>query len=306
MATYIPQLARANPEHFGISICTVDGQRFDIGDTKVPFSAQSTSKPITYAIACELRGEETVHKHVGREPSGRNFNELVLNSDGLPHNPLINSGAIMCASLIKPECTMAERYEYAIETWTKLTGGERPGFGNSIYLSERATADTNFCLGYMMKEKGAFEKDCNLLHALELYFMFCSVEVNAEQSSTMAATLANAGVCPLTEQRVFQPRTVRNCLSMMASCGMYDFSGEFAFKMGFPAKSGVSGSLMIVIPGLMGIAIFSPKLDKLGNTVRGIKFCEALASRFKFHSFDNLVGLCKLSLFSRHPFFSHA
>ena len=108
VATYIPQLARVNPDYFGISVCTVDGQRFDIGDTDIPFSAQSTSKPITYAIACELRGEEHVHNHVGREPSGRNFNELVLNPDSLPHNPLINSGAIMCASLIKPESSMAE------------------------------------------------------------------------------------------------------------------------------------------------------------------------------------------------------
>lgn len=108
MATYIPQLARVDPTYFGISVCTVDGQRFNIGDTKIPFSAQSTSKPITYAIACEQRGDELVHKHVGREPSGRNFNELVLNPDGLPHNPLINSGAIMCASLIHPEKTMAQ------------------------------------------------------------------------------------------------------------------------------------------------------------------------------------------------------
>ena len=130
-------------------------------------------------------------------------------------------------------------------------GGERPGFANAVYLSERATADTNFCLGYMMKEKGAFEKNCNIVQALELYFMFCSVELTAEQMSVVAASLANAGVCPLTGEVVFQPQTVRNSLSMMASCGMYDFSGEFAFIMGFPAKSGVSGSLMIVIPGLL-------------------------------------------------------
>jgi len=138
-----------------------------------------------------------------------------------------------------------------METWEKLTGGQRPGFGNAVYLSERATADTNFCLGYMMKEKGAFEKDCNIVHALELYFMFCSIEITSEHTAAIAASLANAGICPITEEKVLEPRTVRNCLSMMASCGMYDFSGEFAFKMGFPAKSGVSGSLMIVIPGLM-------------------------------------------------------
>jgi glutaminase len=116
VATYIPQLARVNPEYYGISVCTIDGQRFDIGDTKIPFSAQSTSKPITYAIACEQRGEELVHQHVGREPSGRNFNELVLNSDGLPHNPLINSGAIMSASLIKPDCSMAEEVLFSFKT----------------------------------------------------------------------------------------------------------------------------------------------------------------------------------------------
>jgi len=107
VASYIPQLARVNPEYYGISICTVDGQRYDIGDTEIDFCAQSTSKPITYAIACEHRGEDLVHKHVGREPSGRNFNELVLNDEGLPHNPLINSGAIMTASLVQPNLSMA-------------------------------------------------------------------------------------------------------------------------------------------------------------------------------------------------------
>jgi glutaminase len=117
----------------------------------------------------------------------------------------------------------------------------------------------------MMKEKGAFEKNCNIVQALELYFMFCSIEVNAEQTASIAATLANAGVCPLSEELVFQPRTVRNSLSMMASCGMYDFSGEFAFKMGFPAKSGVSGSLMIVIPGLM-VILFLLFFLSLANT----------------------------------------
>jgi len=120
-----------------------------------------------------------------------------------------------------------------------------------VYLSEKATADSNFCLGHMMKEAGAFEKHVDLAKALELYFMFCSIELNAHQMATLSATLANAGICPLTEEPVLKPPTVRNCLSLMASCGLYDFSGEFAFNMGFPAKSGVSGALMIVIPNLM-------------------------------------------------------
>jgi len=174
-------------------------------------------------------------------------------------------------------------------TWQRLAGGRRPGFNNAVYLSERQTADRNFALGYSMREAGAFRPGTDLTQTLEFYFQACSIEVDARMLAVAAASLANAGVCPLTEDPVFTPGTVQSCLSMMSSCGMYDFSGEFAFSIGLPAKSGVSGAVMLVIPGLMGICVWSPRLDEHGNSVRGIEFCRKLAAAYNVHVFDSLV-----------------
>jgi len=229
-----------------------------------------------------------VHRHVGREPSGRSFNELALNPQGLPHNPMVNAGAIMTTSLIRPEENIADRFDHVAATWARLAGGRRPGFNNAVYLSERQTADRNFALGYSMRESGAFRPGTDLVTTLEFYFQSCSIEVDAQMLAVAAASLANAGVCPLTEDPVFTPGTVQSCLSLMSSCGMYDFSGEFAFTIGLPAKSGVSGAVMLVIPGLMGICVWSPRLDEHGNSVRGIEFCRQLAAAYNVHVFDSL------------------
>lgn len=228
---------------------------------------------------------------MGREPSGRGFNELTLNHNGRPHNPMINAGAIVTCSLIKPQMKVADRFDYVMDRWAALSGGKRPSFGNSVYLSERQTADRNFALGYFMREHGAFPDGTDLIDILEFYFQCCSIEVTAEMMSCIAATLAHGGVCPITGERVFGPETVQNALSLMYSCGMYDYSGEFAFSMGLPAKSGVSGALMIVVPNVMGICTFSPRLDRLGNSVRGIEFCKELIKKFNFHNYDGLTGI---------------
>lgn len=290
VADYIPQLARVNPEQFALSICTVDGQRFSIGDFDTNFCLQSVSKPVNYCIVHEDLGEDTVHSHIGKEPSGMVFNELSLNSKGLPHNPLINAGAIMCCSLIKKELEMSDRFEYVINTWKDLTGGVKPNFNNSVYLSERQTADRNFALAYFMRENKAFPPKTNIVETLEFYFQCCSMELSTDDLSVAGASLANAGICPITDQKIFNTKTIQNCLSLMSSCGMYDFSGEFSFEIGLPAKSGVSGALMVVIPQVMGISIWSPKLDKHGNSVRGVEFFRKLVEKHNFHNYDILTN----------------
>jgi len=267
----------------------VDGQRFAIGDTTTAFCLQSVSKTVAYCLALDEHGTDAVHRHMGREPSGRSFNELALNPQGLPHNPMVNAGAIMTTSLIRPQEDVADRFDLVAETWQRLAGGRRPGFNNAVYLSERATADRNFALGYSMRESGAFAPGTDLMTTLEFYFQGCSIEVDAQMLAVAAASLANAGVCPLTEDPVFTPGAVQSCLSLMSSCGMYDFSGEFAFSIGLPAKSGVSGAVMLVVPGLMGIAVWSPRLDEHGNSVRGIEFCRQLAAAYNVHVFDSVV-----------------
>jgi glutaminase len=289
VADYIPQLRRVDPDQLAIAVCTVDGQRFSAGDARTAFCLQSVSKTVSYCLALEEHGPDQVHRRVGREPSGHSFNELALNPKGLPHNPMVNAGAIMTTSLIRPDLDIADRFDHVAATWARLTGGGRIGFNNAIYLSERQTADRNFALGYSMRESGAFHPGTDLQQTLEFYFQSCSIEVDAQLLAVAAASLANAGVCPLTEDPVFSAGTVQSCLSLMSSCGMYDFSGEFAFTIGLPAKSGVSGALMLVIPGLMGICVWSPRLDELGNSVRGIEFCRKLVAEYNVHVFDSLV-----------------
>ena len=307
-ADYIPQLDLKEPEldQFGVSLCTIDGQRFDVGDSNAFFSIQSTCKPINYCLAFEEHGEDLIHRYVGHEPSGLSFNELTLDKLNRPHNPLINAGAIMTASLIKlkdrrnriANAELSERdargwagsrFEHVMNNWEKLCGGKRPRASLSTYLSECRTADRNFALGYYMREKRSFPEDVEMEDVLDFFFQCCSIEMTTQMMSTVAATLANGGICPLTGERVFRADTVRRCLSLMSSCGMYDFSGEFAFKIGLPAKSGVSGAMMIVIPNVMGICCWSPRLDELGNSVRGIEFCRELIDRFNFHHYDNFA-----------------
>lgn len=290
IAHYIPQLARVNPESYGVALCTIDGQRWAVGDSNVDFSVQSSCKPINYCLALEEHGEDFVHGFVGREPSGRIFNELTLTENGKPHNSMINAGAIMSSALIRQDLDNADRFDYVLSRWRALCGEQRVGFNNAVYQSERHTADRNFALGYYMREHGAFPPDTDLLESLEFFFQCCSIEMNAATMATVAATLANGGVCPVTGDRVLQMTNVQHCLSMMSSCGMYDFSGEFAFTVGLPAKSSVSGVLLVVIPNVMGLCLWSPRLDHHGNSVRGIDFCRRLVHTFNFHNYENMTG----------------
>ena len=288
VANYIPQLARVDDRKFGLSICTVDGQRFSLGDAIESFTIQSTSKTINYCLALEEHGREKVHEHVGREPSGLGFNELTLNAHGLPHNPMINAGAIMACSLIGHKMPLADRFDYVSSKWSALAGKSRISFNNAVYLSERATAHRNRALSHYMMEKKAFPEWADLEETLEFYFQCCSIEMNCDQMSIVAATLANGGTCPITGEKILKTSTVQACLSLMYSCGMYDYSGEWAFSVGLPAKSGVAGAVMVVVPNILGFCIWSPKLDAQGNSVRGVDFTKQLVDKFSFHIYDNL------------------
>ncbi|EQC32996.1 hypothetical protein SDRG_09518 [Saprolegnia diclina VS20] len=297
IATYIPQLANVDPEKFGMALCTVDGQRFSLGDATDTFCVQSCSKTISYCLAVEELGPEKVHFHMGCEPSGLRFNDLSLlerNGFRIPHNPMINSGAIMSSSLIRRDLPLHQRFEYVMSIWSALCGDVNVGFDNSVCLSERSSADRNCCLGYMMREAECLPDDTDLMETLEFYFEQCSLTANCAAFSVLAASLATGGVCPLTNHRIFKAETVRNCLSLMFSCGMYDASGTWSYRVGIPAKSGVSGVLLLVIPNVMGVALWSPRLDEIGNSVRGIQFSEELVQRFAFHNFDAFVEHSKL------------
>jgi len=248
VSDYIPELENIDHENYAVSICTVDGQRYNIGKYNVPFISRSTCKPINYCLALEELGEEEVHKHIGRAPKEKGFNDIMLNQDGLPHNPLNNSGAIMCTSLIKSEIDMESRFSYILKKWKSMSGEIEAGFNKKAFLSEQRVADKDFALAYFMQQNKLFPKGSDLKEYIDLLFKCLAIETTTEAQSVVAATLANAGVCPTNGEKVLSPETAKNCLSLMYSCGMGDYSSEFAFSIGLPAKSGVSGSIMLVVP----------------------------------------------------------
>jgi glutaminase len=295
-ADYIPPLREVNPDRLGVAVVTVDGQVFRCGDAYEDFSIQSTCKPFNYCFAVEEFGAEKVHKHVGSEPSGRPFNAHVLQPDSRPHNPMINAGAIMSAALIQSESPVHRRLEHVRHFWSRLTGGSVPRFNAWMSQEERRTGDNNRALAYMMKARHVFPNgedasDHQIRDALDLYFSTCSLEMNCYEMAMSAATLANGGVCPTTQERVLSRSTVRNCLSFMQMCGMYEYSGEFCFKIGVPAKSGVGGAVILSVPSLMGVCIWSPRLDNIGNSVRGIEIATKLIERYTLHLYDRVSAV---------------
>jgi glutaminase len=299
-ATYIPPLAEVDPDQFGLTAVSVDGQLLELGDSETDFSVQSACKPFNYCFALNELGADEVHRHIGMEPSGQAFNARVLMSDGTgrPHNPMVNAGAIMASALIKTGKPLHLRLEHVRNMWAKMTGGSIPRFNAFMALEESRTGDNNRALGYMMKAAGVLPNgedavDHELRDALELYFSVCSLEVNARELATAAATLANNGVCPVTQERVFEESTVRNCLTLMQMCGMYDGSGEFSVRIGLPAKSGVGGAVILVVPRLMAICIWSPRLDAIGNSVRGVDLATRLAQTYRLHLYDGFSAQSK-------------
>lgn len=283
VASYIPELAKMNPNWFGISVATVDGQSFDVGDYKQAFTIQSVSKAFTFGLALEDHGREHVLSKVGVEPTGEAFNAIVLDEKfNRPFNPMVNAGAIATADLIKG-ADFPERVNRMLRMFSRYAGRD-VHVDNSVYMSERATGHRNRAIAHLMLNFGMVSSKVE--EALELYFQQCSILVTCHDLAVMGATLANGGVNPFTGQRALPCEYVKNVLSIMYSCGMYDYAGEWAYSVGIPAKSGVGGGIVAVVPGQIGIGIFSPPLDAKGNSVRGVKVCEELSRRFGLHSFD--------------------
>jgi glutaminase len=283
VADYIPELALAKPEWFGISVVTVDGQTYEVGDHDQSFSIQSVSKPFVFGQALDDHGREAVLKKVGVEPTGEAFNAIVLDeASNRPFNPLVNAGAIATADLIHGK-DFADRIKRMMAMFGRYAGRELY-VDNSIFLSERTTGHRNRAISHLMLNFGMVSEQ--IADSLELYFQQCSVLINARDLAVMGATLANAGVNPLTKTRAIEQQHVKDVLSVMFTCGMYDYAGEWGYRVGLPAKSGVGGGICAVVPGIAGIGIFSPPLDARGNSVRGIKVCEELSARFGLHAFE--------------------
>ena len=280
VATYIPELAKADPASFGIVIATVDGQVYEVGATRHQFTIQSISKPLVYGVALEDCGAERVQQAIGVEPSGDAFNSISLEpGTGRPLNPMINAGAIATASLVAGASREA-RLERVVSAISACAG--RPlAVDEAVFESERSTGHRNRAIGHMLRNADIIREDPE--PALELYFKQCSVLVDCRDLALIAATLANGGVNPVTRERAMRTEFIGPILSVMTTCGMYDFSGEWVYRVGMPAKSGVGGGIIAVLPGQLGIGIFSPPLDARGNSARGVKVCEAISSELGLH-----------------------
>lgn len=284
VADYIPELARADRRWFGIVIVTVDGQVFEVGDSQQLFTIQSISKPFVYGLALEDHGLETVLSKVGVEPTGESFNAIVLDeASNRPFNPMVNAGAIATADLIKGK-DFPDRISRMLAMMSRYCGRD-VYIDNSVFMSERVTGHRNRAIGHLMLNFGMVSDQ--ITDSLELYFQQCSVLINCRDLAAMGATLANGGVNPITNQRAIDRDYVKYLLSIMHSCGMYDFAGEWAFRVGIPSKSGVGGGIVGVVPGQFGIGLFSPPLDAKGNSVRGILACQELSRRFGLHCFES-------------------
>ncbi len=287
-ADYIPELGKVDPNLFGIAIATVDGQLYSVGDAYTPFTIQSVSKPFMYGYALQHHGRAGVLKRVGVEPTGEAFNSIVLDeAANRPFNPMVNAGAISVAEMMQGD-TQKQRIANMLDLFSSLAGRDLD-IDEAVFASELATGHRNRAIAYMMLNTAMIERDPN--EVLDLYFRQCSVNVTASDLAIMAATLANDGRNPLTDHAIFDAQYVRDMLTVMNSCGMYDYAGEWAYEVGMPAKSGVSGCIIAVIPGQIGICVYAPPIDTQGNSLRGIRVCQEISNEFQLHAFNNRTNV---------------
>jgi glutaminase len=296
------RIAPAEQKPFAICLATTDGQIFQAGDHDRLFALQSISKVFVHGLALEACGRERVLERVGVEPSGDAFNSIVFDErNNRPYNPMVNAGALATTAVVEG----ADGAQYALErilgALRRYSGNRGLEVGEDTFEAEMRSADRNRATAYLMRSDGMLAGDVEA--TLALYLRQCSVRVTCRDLAVMAATLANGGANPITGERALDRRHVRDVLSVMHACGMYDFAGEWAYRVGIPAKSGVSGGIMAIVPGKLGIGVFSPGLDAYGNSVRGTAVCEEISERLGLHIFaeddeDALLGAARPAI---HP-----
>lgn len=282
VATYIPELANAAPDDFGLALATVSGRLFTAGQANTHFTIQSVSKAFTYCLANELFGAHEVMRYVGVEPSGDAFNSIEFDpSTALPFNPMVNAGAITVAGLLHQKLGDGA-FDFILDRLSRAAG--RPlDMDDAVYRSEAETGHRNRAIAHLLKGTGALEGSVDAV--VDLYFRQCSIRVTAIDLAWMSVTLANLGVQPRTDDPVFDLLSVRDTQSVMYACGMYNYSGHWGFRVGVPAKSGVGGGLVGVVNRQLGLSAYSPRLDAKGNTVRGVAAFELLAEELGLHPF---------------------
>jgi len=283
LADYIPELARVDPDRFGLALMTTQGRLYAVGDVDAPFTIQSVSKAFSYCLALELVGADAVRARVGVEPSGDAFNAIEFDPvSRRPYNPMVNAGAIAVAGILR-DVYQQRAFDAVLKRFSSAAG-RTLDLDVDVYQSEVSTGHRNRAIAHLLCASGALLEPVE--PTLDLYFRLCSIRVTARDLATMAATLANMGENPVTRVEVFDLRAVRSALAVMFSCGMYDYSGSWIYDVGIPAKSGVGGGVIGVVSRQLGIGSFSPRLDEKGNSARGVNAMRALADELGLHVFD--------------------
>jgi len=279
LADYIPELTEVDPTGFGLALSSSDGFIYESGDARKLFTIQSISKPFTYALALDQVGQEVVDAKIGVEPSGDAFNEISVDErTKTPKNAMINAGAIAAVSLV-PGASPDERFA-KIQEFYSACAGRQLDLDEDVYRSEKATGNRNRAIAYMLTSFGILDDPDDVL---DVYFRQCSLRVTSVDLARMAATMARGGINPQTGRRVTVAKVVQRTLSVMVTCGMYNGAGDWVSAVGMPAKSGVGGGITAVLPGQLGIGVYSPLLDGRGNSVRGVLVCRALSQRLGLH-----------------------
>ena len=285
VADYIPELAKVNPGLFAIVIVTVNGEIKSIGNADIPFAIESVVKPFVYALALQDKGEKLVTEEVGLNATGQRFNSMLAIEQSATHlqNPMVNAGAIQVNGLINGK-NREEKWQRVLN-FIQHTSDGNPYLGDSVYQSEMATNQHNRAIAELLNSYNMIKGDP--VDAVDRYTKACSIMVTAKQLALMGATLANDGVNPLTHQRVIAHHVVVDVLSEMTINGLYENSGKWFWTVGIPAKSGVSGAILAIVPHQMAIVVFSPRLDESGNSIRAQEVITDLSKRWKLHLLDD-------------------
>jgi glutaminase len=282
----VETLEEGEAERFGVAVAHVDGEVISTGDDHQQFAIQSISKPFLYGLALDRLSRSAVHRKVSVEPTTEAFNSLTeLEEDHLPYNPMINSGAIAISALLH-HADPAQADGWMMEMFGKYLA--RPATLHASAGDSTEAVHRNRAIAHLLRHFNVIGDDIE--GALELYNRQCLVTANTRELALMAATLANGGVHPLTEQRAISREHLRDVLTLMFTCGMYDTSGSWAYSVGLPAKSGVGGGILAVVPGRMGLAVYSPRLDRHGHSTRGVALLRALSAEWGLGIFANSIS----------------
>ncbi len=283
VTTYIPELAGVDPDLFALSICGTDGRTLNMGDTGHMFTMQSISKVLSYALVLEYYDDETIMERVGVEATGEDFDSIIkLDHHKRPFNPMVNAGAIavtdMIISRFKDEALVK-----SLDLFASVLGKNEVSVDEAVFMSEYRTGERNRAIAHLLKNFSLLDNPVE--EVLALYFKHCSVQITTSDLACLGATFSNKG-CPASSVRqVLKRETLQKVLSVMLTCGMYNYAGQWVYDVGFPAKSGVSGGVLSMVPDKMGVGVFSPRVDDKGSSPRGVLVNKLLSERLNLHIF---------------------